>query len=126
MSFFYRLFVSNLRATFKDFIIIQYFDFIQTIDHQNKICRSGAIVALAPLLAGNVYKVGKKQGHIECPFYYLLMCLKTAGKQNTGSGLDLHCFIAPAKREYPDNYFLISPQKHILWVLFRSALARRF
>ena len=68
-------------------------------------------MALAPLLAGNVYKVGKKQGQIECPFYYLLMCLKTAGKQNTGSDLDLHCFIAPAKREYPDNYFLISPQK---------------
>lgn len=29
----------------------------QVTDHQNKICRSGAIAALAPLLAGNVYKV---------------------------------------------------------------------
>ena len=30
------------------------------------------------------------------------------------------------KGEYPVNIFLISPQKHMLWVLIRSASARRF
>ena len=30
------------------------------------------------------------------------------------------------KSGYQVNIFLISPQKHMLWVLIRSALARRF
>ena len=30
-------------------------------------------------------------------------------------------FIAPDKRWYPDSIFLISAQKHMLWVLIRSA-----
>ena len=34
--------------------------------------------------------------------------------------------IATDKRGYPHNIFLISPQKHMLWVLVRSASARRF
>ena len=33
---------------------------------------------------------------------------------------------ATDKRGYPHNIFLISPQKHMLWVLIRSASARRF
>ena len=34
-------------------------------------------------------------------------------------------FIAPDKREYPHNIFLISQRKHVLWVLIRSTLIRR-
>ena len=30
------------------------------------------------------------------------------------------------KGGYPVNIFLISPRKHMLWVLIRSASARRF
>ena len=34
--------------------------------------------------------------------------------------------IATDKRGYPHNIFLNSPQKHMLWVLIRSASVRRF
>ena len=34
--------------------------------------------------------------------------------------------IATDKRGYPHNIFLISPRKNMLWVLIRSASARRF
>ena len=34
--------------------------------------------------------------------------------------------IATDKRGYPHNIFLISRQKHMLWVLIRSASPRRF
>ena len=34
--------------------------------------------------------------------------------------------IATDKSGYPHNIFLISPRKHMLWVLIRSALLRRF
>ena len=34
--------------------------------------------------------------------------------------------ITPDKRWYPHNIFLISPQKHLLWVLIRSASLRHF
>ena len=34
--------------------------------------------------------------------------------------------IAADKRGYPHNIFLISPRKHMLWVLIRSASSRRF
>ena len=37
-----------------------------------------------------------------------------------------HFCIATDKRGYPHNIFLISPQKHMLWVLIRSASTRRF
>ena len=34
--------------------------------------------------------------------------------------------IATDKRGYPHNIFLISPQKHMLWVLIRSTSPKRF
>ena len=34
--------------------------------------------------------------------------------------------IATDKRGYPHNTFLISPRKHMLWVLIRSASVRHF
>ena len=34
--------------------------------------------------------------------------------------------IATDKMGYPHNVFLISRQKHMLWVLIRSSLPRRF
>ena len=34
--------------------------------------------------------------------------------------------IAPEKRRYLQNIFLISSRKHMLWVLIRSAPARHF
>ena len=37
----------------------------------------------------------------------------------------LFCGIATDKRGYPHNIFLISPRKHMLWVLIRSASARQ-
>ena len=33
-------------------------------------------------------------------------------------------YIATDKRGYPHNIFLISPQKHMLWVFIRSACFR--
>ena len=39
-------------------------------------------------------------------------------------GLGNH--IATDKRGYPHNIFLISPRKHMLWVLIRSASAYVF
>ena len=38
--------------------------------------------------------------------------------------LDCHSVIGLDKGGYPVNIFIISPQKHMLWVLIRSALAR--
>ena len=38
----------------------------------------------------------------------------------------VHKFIATDKMGYPNNIFLISRQKHMLWVLIRSASARCF
>ena len=35
-------------------------------------------------------------------------------------------YIATDKRGYPHNTFFVSPRKHMLWVLIRSASARRF
>ena len=34
--------------------------------------------------------------------------------------------IAPDKREYTENIFLITPGEHILWVLIRSGSMRHF
>ena len=40
--------------------------------------------------------------------------------------LSLAISIGLVKRGYLVNIFLISPRKHMLWVLIRSALVRRF
>ena len=40
------------------------------------------------------------------------------------TGLDSH--MAPDKREYQLHIFLISTQKHMLWLLIRSASVRCF
>ena len=40
--------------------------------------------------------------------------------------INFHMIIGLDKGGYPVNIFLISPRKHMLWVLIRSASARRF
>ena len=40
--------------------------------------------------------------------------------------LSVHCLIGLDKSEYQGNNFLISPQKHILWVHIRCISPRHF
>ena len=46
--------------------------------------------------------------------------------RGVGGGVERGRCIAPDKREYQINIFLISPQKHMLWVLIRSISVRCF
>ena len=49
-----------------------------------------------------------------------VVVVSASGFGSQGSG------IATDKRGYPHDIFLISPQKHMLWVLIRSASLRHF
>jgi len=49
---------------------------LQTVEHQNALCRNGAIAALAPLLTSTVYKVILKTISLYITQYILLKIIQ--------------------------------------------------
>ena len=47
-------------------------------------------------------------------------------RKSTHLSVITNIHVATGKRGYPHNIFLISPRKHMLWVLIRSASPRHF